>query len=78
MPPYGASSRRNVPGVQRLLLLVAIAAAIAAVVAVNALLLGYGSDRNNRVGNLNPGAVVPVTPAPPVTTTTEGGREPDD
>jgi hypothetical protein len=61
---------------------VAIAAVIAAVVAVNALLLGYGSARNDRVGKLSPGAGLPVTPAPVVTTpavtTTGDGRGGDD
>ena len=56
------------PRVRKLSLLLAIAAVTAAVVGVNALLLGYGSERSDRVGNLSPGAGLPVTPAPVVTT----------
>ena len=46
--------------------LVAVAVALAAVVAVNALLLFYGGDRHDPVGNLSPVATQPAgtTPAP--------------
>jgi hypothetical protein len=68
-----------VPRVRSLSVVLAIVAAITAVVVVNALLLGYGSERNDRVGKLSPGAGLPVTPAPvvtvPATTTTDDGRD---
>ena len=59
----------------------AIVVALAAVIAVNALLLGYGGDRHDPVGRLSPvaGFVTPtgkVKPLPRATTTAadHGGR----
>lgn len=51
--------------------LVAIAlVALTAVVAVNLVLLGYGSDRSSPAGRLGPYARLPALPSPAPTTTT--------
>jgi hypothetical protein len=42
-----------------------VAAATAAAILLNLSLLGYAQPRNDRVGKLNPRAVLPHTPAAP-------------
>jgi hypothetical protein len=63
---------------------VLLIAAVAAAIAANFVLLGYGGDQNDRVGNLTPGIVdaqagggQTVGPRPPATTTV-GSDEADD
>lgn len=59
----------------------AVIAAVTAAVAANALLLNYGTDHNDPVGQLSPVARIPVAhipasttaPAPTTTTSDHGG-----
>ena len=55
-------------------IVVAVAVALAAVVAANVLLLGYGRDRHDPVGRLSPVANLPGTSVtvPKAPTTTSG------
>jgi hypothetical protein len=60
----------------------AVVVAIAAAIAVNVLLLGYGGARNDPVGQLSPVASLPrpsvaPQPAPATTTTTKSGDHHD-
>jgi hypothetical protein len=52
---------------------VGVALAVAAVMAVNVLLLGYGIDRNDPVGRLSPvsGGLAPATSPPAAVTTVD-------
>ena len=64
---------RNLQAMRFWGIVLAVATTVAAVVAVNALLLGYGSGGDDRVGNLSPRAslnvrTTPTTPARTVTT----------
>jgi hypothetical protein len=54
----------------------AVAAAVAAIVVANVVLLGYGSERSNRVGELSP--LAPPTHSAPATTTTTPVEPGDD
>jgi hypothetical protein len=55
-------------------IVLAVATTVAAVVAVNALLLGYGSGGDDRVGNLSPRASLNLRPAPAARRTTTTTR----
>ena len=57
-------------------IVVAVAVALAAVVAANVLLLGYGRDRHDPVGRLSPVANLPATSTTvPQAPTTTGGDD---
>jgi hypothetical protein len=57
----------------------AVVAAVAAVIAVNVLLLGYGGDRHDPVGRLSPVANLPAPAVqPPRAPSTTDGRRADD
>ena len=58
-------------------IVVAVAVALAAVVAANVLLLGYGRDRHDPVGRLSPVANLPATSTtvPKAPTATTGGED---
>ncbi len=60
--------------------LLTVLVSVAAIALANVVLLGYGSERSDRVGNLSPRARIdhPTTTAPATTQTTDDHHEGDD